>query len=226
MRTRRVVHDDPANPVQLAIGKIVAQFSGIAIEDIAVGTDGCGVPVFGITVKSMAMMYARLVAPPAEFGEEVKKACARIVTAMTNHPELIGGTSERLDTEMMRAAPGRIVSKVGAEGVYTAAILPCEDWPRGLGLALMEELVVRDGQVGNPSFTDYLIPTILDMPPMRLEILEYPDPHAPYGLRGAGEPPTLSSTPAIVAAIRDATGLPLRRVPVRPEHLTVSTPDG
>jgi CO/xanthine dehydrogenase Mo-binding subunit len=55
---------------------------------------------------------------------------------------------------------------------------------------------------------------------MRLDIVEYPDPHAPYGLRGAGEPPTLSSTPAIVAAIRDATGLPLKRVPVRPEHLT------
>ena len=72
----------------------------------------------------------------------------------------------------------------------------------------------------NPSFTDYLIPTILDMPPMRLEILEYADPHAPYGLRGAGEPPTLSSTPAIAAAVRDATGLTLRRVPIRPEHIT------
>ena len=46
------------------------------------------------------------------------------------------------------------------------------------------------------------------------------DPHAPYGLRGVGEPPTISSTPAIVAAIRAATGLALTRVPVRPEHLT------
>ncbi|MEV2266334.1 xanthine dehydrogenase family protein molybdopterin-binding subunit [Nonomuraea africana] len=90
---------------------------------------------------------------------------------------------------------------------------------QGLGLALMEEIQVRDGQVLNPSFTDYLIPTILDMPPMRLSILENPDPAAPYGLRGAGEPPTLSSTPAIVAAVRDATGVPLTRVPVRPEHL-------
>jgi CO/xanthine dehydrogenase Mo-binding subunit len=54
---------------------------------------------------------------------------------------------------------------------------------------------------------------------MRMEILEYADPHAPYGLRGAGEPPTLSSTPAIVAAVRDATGLSLRRVPIRPDHI-------
>ena len=52
----------------------------------------------------------------------------------------------------------------------------------------------------NPSFTDYLIPTILDMPPIRLDVLELADPHAPYGLRGVGEPPTISSTPAIVAA--------------------------
>jgi xanthine dehydrogenase D subunit len=92
---------------------------------------------------------------------------------------------------------------------------------QGLGLALMEEIVVSGGTVRNPSFTDYLIPTILDMPPMRLDILEHPDPDAPYGLRGAGEPPTLSSTPAIVAAVRDATGRPLTRVPVRPEHIAL-----
>ena len=58
---------------------------------------------------------------------------------MTSYPELIGGTSDRLDTEIMRAAKGRLVSKVGAEGVYTVGILPCEDWPRGLGLALKIE---------------------------------------------------------------------------------------
>jgi L-asparaginase II len=132
-------YDQPTNPVQLAIGKTVAQFSGIPIEDIAVGVDGCGVPVFGITVSAMARMYARLVAPPAEFDDETKDACARIVSAMTSHPELIGGSSDRLDTEIMRAAKGRVVSKVGAEGVYTAGILPCEDWPRGLGLAMKIE---------------------------------------------------------------------------------------
>ncbi len=90
---------------------------------------------------------------------------------------------------------------------------------QGLGLAVMEEIQVVDGVVRNPSFTDYLIPTVLDMPPMPIDVLERADPHAPYGLRGVGEPPTLSSTPAIVAAIRAATGLALTRVPVRPEHI-------
>jgi len=89
-----------------------------------------------------------------------------------------------------------------------------------LGLAIMEEIQVRDGQIANPSFTDYLIPTILDMPPMRVEVLEYPDPNAPYGLRGVGEPPTISSGPAIAAAIRAATGLDLPLIPIKPEHIT------
>jgi L-asparaginase II len=132
-------YDLPENPVQLAIGRVVAQFSGVLIEDLAVGTDGCGVPVFGITVKSMALSFARLVSPPAEFDKATREACARIVKVMIEHPELIGGTTDRLDTEIMRAAPRRVVSKVGAEGVYTAGILPCAEWPHGLGLALKIE---------------------------------------------------------------------------------------
>ncbi|HEY2058752.1 xanthine dehydrogenase subunit D [Amycolatopsis sp. NBC_01480] len=91
---------------------------------------------------------------------------------------------------------------------------------QGLGLAVMEEIQVVDGKVRNPSFTDYLIPTVLDMPPMRIDVLERPDPHSPYGVRGVGEPPTISATPAIANAIRAATGLELPRVPIRPEHIT------
>ncbi|MPY60437.1 xanthine dehydrogenase family protein molybdopterin-binding subunit [Streptomyces spongiae] len=93
---------------------------------------------------------------------------------------------------------------------------------QGLGVAVMEEIVVdpRTAKVRNPSFTDYLIPTILDTPTIPVDVLELADDHAPYGLRGAGEAPTLSSTPAVLAAIRDATGLELNRTPVRPEHLT------
>ena len=93
---------------------------------------------------------------------------------------------------------------------------------QGLGIAVMEEIVVdpKTARVRNPSFTDYLIPTILDTPTMPVDVLELADEHAPYGLRGVGEAPTLSSTPAVLAAIRQATGLELNRTPVRPEHLT------
>ncbi|MEU9245527.1 molybdopterin cofactor-binding domain-containing protein [Streptomyces shenzhenensis] len=93
---------------------------------------------------------------------------------------------------------------------------------QGLGIAVMEEIIVdpKTAKVRNPSFTDYLIPTILDTPTIPVDVLELADDHAPYGLRGVGEAPTLSSTPAVLAAIRDATGLELNRTPVRPEHLT------
>lgn len=97
---------------------------------------------------------------------------------------------------------------------------------QGIGLALMEEVQVKDSVIRNPSFTDYLIPTILDTPPMRIDVLERPDPAAPYGLRGAGEPGTLSSTPAVMAAIRAATGRALTHAPVRPEDIVgIDLPD-
>ncbi len=135
-------YDRPDNPVQLAAVRTVSQFSGFPVEDIAVGVDGCGVPVFGLTVRAMALMYARLVVPPADFDRETVAACRRVVSAMGAHPELVGGTRERFDTEVMRATRGRVVSKVGAEGVYTAGVLPCEQWPRGLGLAFK----IEDGE--------------------------------------------------------------------------------
>ena len=90
---------------------------------------------------------------------------------------------------------------------------------QGLGLALMEELQTKDGVITNASFTDYLIPTALDMPPVVSELVEEPEPFAPYGAKGVGEPPTVVSTAAIVSALRNATARPLTRVPVRPDDI-------
>jgi CO/xanthine dehydrogenase Mo-binding subunit len=90
---------------------------------------------------------------------------------------------------------------------------------QGLGLALMEELQTHDGVITNANFTDYLIPTALDMPPVSAELVEEPEPDAPYGAKGVGEAPTVVSTAAIVAALRDATGRELTRVPVRPDDI-------
>ncbi len=135
-------YDHADSPVQQAILRAVAKLSGQSAEEIAVGTDGCGVPVFGMRVRTMALMYARLASPPTDFDEETRRACARIIAAMTAHPEMVGGTRERFDTEVMRACAGRVVSKIGAEGVYTAGVLPCERWPRGLGLSFK----IEDGE--------------------------------------------------------------------------------
>jgi CO/xanthine dehydrogenase Mo-binding subunit len=80
----------------------------------------------------------------------------------------------------------------------------------------MEEIVTTNGLIRNPSFTDYLLPTFLDAPDMLIGLVEEPDPMAPMGAKGVGEPPCISVTPAIVAAIRAVTGRELPRVPVRP----------
>ena len=95
---------------------------------------------------------------------------------------------------------------------------------QGIGLALMEEIQTRDGRIMNASFTDYLMPTALDMPPVESELIEDPEPDAPYGVKGVGEPPTVVSTAAVVAAMRDATGRPLHRVPVRPDEIVWARP--
>jgi CO/xanthine dehydrogenase Mo-binding subunit len=90
---------------------------------------------------------------------------------------------------------------------------------QGLGLALMEEIQTRGGLITNASFTDYLIPTALDMPPVESVLIEDPEPDAPYGVKGVGEPPTVVSTAAIVSALRAATGRDLTRVPVSPDDI-------
>jgi xanthine dehydrogenase D subunit len=95
---------------------------------------------------------------------------------------------------------------------------------QGLGLAVMEEIVQIDGRIRNASFTDYLLPTMLDMPSVVMSLIEEPEPLAPLGAKGVGEPPCISSTPAIVAAIRDALRQAgrdhrLARVPVRPRDI-------
>lgn len=90
---------------------------------------------------------------------------------------------------------------------------------QGVGLAIMEQLVLDDGVIRNPTFTDYLLPTFLDAPTVDTRIVEDPDHWGPFGAKGVGEPPTISSTPAVVAAIRAASGKALTRVPVQPEDI-------
>jgi xanthine dehydrogenase D subunit len=93
---------------------------------------------------------------------------------------------------------------------------------QGVGLAVMEEIILDRGVMKNASFTDYLLPTFLDAPDVEAILIEEPDHWGPFGAKGVGEPPTISSTPAVVAAIRAATGRALTRTPVRPEDIVFS----
>lgn len=91
---------------------------------------------------------------------------------------------------------------------------------QGFGMALLEEVILDDGVIKNPTFTDYLLPTIEDMPPVEAVIVEQPGSWGPFGAKGFAELPSISSTAAVVAAIRAATGRELNRVPVRPEDIS------
>jgi CO/xanthine dehydrogenase Mo-binding subunit len=108
---------------------------------------------------------------------------------------------------------GKVLNPLSALGQLEGGIA------QGLGLAVMEEIVLKNGKVKNPSFTDYLLPTALDAPTVVAVMIEEPEPQAPLGAKGIGEPPCISVTPAIVAAIRAATGKALLRVPVRPQDI-------
>jgi CO/xanthine dehydrogenase Mo-binding subunit len=90
---------------------------------------------------------------------------------------------------------------------------------QGIGLAVMEEIQIKDGRILNPSFTDYLIPTILDVPAFTSTLIEEPEPGVPFGAKGVGELSTVVSTAAVIAALRQATGRELNRAPVRPDDL-------
>ncbi len=122
------------NRIQKRIIKCVADFAEVPVESIAVGTDGCAAPNFALPVSAMAKSFINLIRPK-NFHESIQIACRRVVDAMIAYPELIGGTG-RLDTMLMQAAPGRIISKVGADGVWLCGVLPCDAWPTGLGISL------------------------------------------------------------------------------------------
>ncbi len=118
---------DPSNyteighPVQQAMLASVSDFTDVPAEQIAIGVDGCGVPVFGLPVYNMALAWARL-ADPSGLPQKRRETILRIRQAMMNHPHMVAGTG-RTCTNLMQAAPGKIVAKSGAEAVYGFAIL-------------------------------------------------------------------------------------------------------
>ena len=107
------------HPVQQRCLKAVSEYTDVPAKDVGVAVDGCGVACFALPLRNMALAYTRLGGP--------------ILEAMIVHPELIAGEG-RPCTEMMRAHPGRVVTKVGAEGVYSALLVR-----EGLGVTLKVE---------------------------------------------------------------------------------------
>jgi L-asparaginase II len=135
---------DPDHPIQHLNRSTLARFAGVPVDEIKIAVDGCGAPVFGLSVEAMARSYARLVRAPDAGGEaELAEAAAAVVNAMIEYPEMVGGTRGRLDTDLMRVAKGEIISKVGAEGTQLLGVKPNERYPKGLSVAVK----IEDGDV-------------------------------------------------------------------------------
>ncbi|MEA2574550.1 MAG: hypothetical protein QOH93_1848 [Chloroflexia bacterium] len=147
-------YESRLHPVQQTMHKVVAEFAGLDPEAVHVGVDGCGVLTFGMSIHAMAVSFARLA--QADYWPEPRRSAVRRLTrAMLAHPEYVAARQQRFDTDLMRAAGGTLISKVGAEGVFCAATMP-PDGASSTGFALK----VLDGdnsmRARNPSVTEGL----------------------------------------------------------------------
>jgi L-asparaginase II len=125
----------PDHPIQQQALEAVSTATGVAADEIWRATDGCGVVTFGVPLRAAALAFARLADPGSLADAPLRGAVERIREAMMANPELVGGERRQLDTALMRAAPGRLVSKGGAEGVQGVGILG----QRSMGLVLKVE---------------------------------------------------------------------------------------
>jgi L-asparaginase II len=128
---------EPEHPVQTEILAVVRRMADLNGE-VPSAIDGCNAPTFGVPLRSLALAFARLVDPGVAPEADIAAASTRIVGAMIAHPEMVGGT-KRFDSDLLRTGRGKLVCKIGAEAVYGIGVLPCERYPRGLGVALKVE---------------------------------------------------------------------------------------
>jgi xanthine dehydrogenase D subunit len=202
------LHGIPLDELDIEDGRVVAGGSTVAsLEDAAPGE------VFEETVEFHHEPTSRL--------DEKGQGDSHVSFAFVAHRAVVDVDLDLGLVKVVEIATsqdvGRVLNPVQVVGQVEGGIA------QGVGLAVMEELVLDKGVLRNPSFTDYIIPTALDMPPVSIvALIEEPEPGAPFGAKGVGEPPTISSTAAVVAAIRDATGLELPRAPVRPQDIALA----
>lgn len=189
--------------------------SSLSIDDTDV-VDGLGyrVPVVDAARGLRVDETAEYRHPPTSDLDENGQGNCHVAFAFVAHRAVVDVDLDLGLVKVVQVATaqdvGRVLNPVSCVGQVEGGIA------QGLGLAVMEEIVVDQGLVRNPSFTDYLLPTFLDAPDVKAVFVEEFEPKSPLGAKGVGEPPCISVTPAIVNAIRQATGRELPRVPVRP----------
>ena len=172
----------PEHPVQRAALEAVSALSDVPIEEIATATDGCGVVTFGMPLRGLATAFARLADPSAVPDRPLADALRRIRDAMMAHPELVAGDRRRIDTALMRAIPGHVVSKGGAEGVLAMGIppgalperAPFGEGPMGVAAAIEDGNAAR--RAGDLASVEILRQLGAIADPLPSELDEFADP--------------------------------------------------
>ena len=196
----------PPGALELVDGRIVGPGTDVAVVDAAPG----------VLFEATEEFHHRTTHPLDAGGQ----GDAHVSFAVAAHRAVVDVDAELGLVRVVQVATGqdvgRALNPLSIQGQIEGGIA------QGVGLAVMEEIVLEDGRIRNPSFTDYLIPTALDMPDVVYALIEQPEPGAPFGAKGVGEAPTVSSHSAVVAAVRAATGLALPRCPVRPQDIALA----
>ncbi len=160
---------DPDHPIQRRLYDIMTTLGGQDLADTGRGLDGCGIPVYGMTLTALAMS-AQKMADPSNLGEARGKAVRRILAAVIAEPFMVGGPA-RFDTDVMLALNGKAATKGGAEGVHVAVLpekglgiaLKVEDGEKRAGNVAMGHLLMEAGVIGadeSLALCEHLQPTI------------------------------------------------------------------
>lgn len=198
--------------------EILERFGGDELDERGVWRRGERiVSLDEVLERGPATHHLRFRHPPTERPDEHGHGDLHVDFAIAAHRAVVDVDRELGLVRVVRVDTvqdvGKVLNPKALVGQIEGGIM------QGVGLAVMEELVLDHGVIRNANFTDYLLPTFADAPEVMAEFVEEPSHFGPFGAKGAGEPPTISSTPAVAAAIRAATGQPIDRVPVRPDDI-------
>lgn len=208
-----------------AVARLGARAEGARLRGAALELgDGERVPLADLLGSARVEGEGRYEAPPTERGDPTHgQGDVHVSWMVVAHRAVVDVDVELGLARVVQVATaqdvGRALNPREVRGQIAGGIA------QGVGLALTEELLAPGGVVRNGSFADYLPPTAADVPELEVDLVERPDPRAPLGLRGVGEPPALSSTAAVAAALRRATGRPVTSVPARPADLVAGGVD-
>jgi xanthine dehydrogenase D subunit len=200
-------------------GRILERHDGDDLDDDGVWRDGELVVPMSLLVDEGWEETVTFRHPATERPDDDGQGVVHADFAVAGHRAVVDVDPELGLVSVVRVDTAQDVGKAlhpqSVRGQIEGGIL------QGVGLAVMEELVMEGGVIKNPTFTDYLLPTILDAPAVEALLIEQDGSWGPFGAKGVGEPPTISSTSAVLAAIRDATGKPITRAPVRPQDIAL-----